>query len=109
MPQPPSPTNDNAQGEPSEPGRPGPGAFRPPRRRGAAALIACTAAAAVVWLALLPQLAELPRVRAMIARNESLGIDPSAKFYSELPAMPRLVDQVRSARRRGAQSCANPQ
>jgi hypothetical protein len=73
----------------SEPGRLGPGV-----------LIACVAAVAVGWLAVLPLVGKLPAVRTMIDRNNSLGVDPSAKFYSELPAMPRLVDQVRDARRR---------
>ncbi len=90
MPPPPSPSEFTAVGERSEPGRLGPGVAR---------LAACLAAAAILWLALLPQLATLPRIRTMIDRNESLGIDPSAKFYSELPAMPRLVEQVRDARR----------
>jgi hypothetical protein len=66
------------------------------------ALLACITVGAVAWLAILPALGGLPAVRAMIDRNNALGVDPSAKFYSELPAMPRIVDQVRDARRRQA-------
>jgi len=36
----------------------------------------------------------------MIDRHEADGVDPSAKFYSELPAMPmisRRVDEIRRA------------
>lgn len=97
MPPQPSETEGNSE---SEPGRPGPGASCLPRRHGAGTLIAFVAATAIVWLAVLPQVGELPPVRTMIDRNNALGIDPSAKFYSELPAMPRIVDQVRDARRR---------
>jgi hypothetical protein len=59
------------------------------------------AAIAVVWLIVLPRVAALPTVRAHIQRNEQAGIDPSAKFYSELPAMPRIIDQIEAARRAG--------
>ena len=67
---------------------------------GAAGLAGCLAAAAILWLAVFPRIGAMPGVRQTIQRNESLGIDPSAKFYSELPAMPRIVEQVRDARRR---------
>jgi hypothetical protein len=93
---PPLPSKSNGNDN-SEPGRPGPGA-----------LLVCAALAAVTWLAILPQLGSLPAVRALIRRNESLGIDPSAKFYSELPAMPRLIDQVRFARRNEGHASASP-
>lgn len=70
MPQPPSPA-ENSYGF-----------------RGALVL---AAVAAGVWLVLLPAVGNLPAVKAHIARNEALGIDPSAKFYTE-------VDAVRTAR-----------
>ncbi|HMP06411.1 MAG TPA: hypothetical protein PJ982_08695 [Lacipirellulaceae bacterium] len=74
---------------------------RLPRRRlpGAARLAACLAVAAAAWLAVLPRVGRLPAVRAMIQRNEALGIDPAAKFYTELPAMPRILEQLRDMRR----------
>jgi hypothetical protein len=52
-----------------------------------------------VWLTILPYIARMPTVRSFIERNEALGIDPSAKFYTELPAMPRLLERIRAARR----------
>jgi hypothetical protein len=60
------------------------------------------AALAATWLIVLPRLAQQPGVNAYILRNEALGIDPSAKFYTELPAMPGLVDRVDAARRQHA-------
>ena len=61
-------------------------------------LSACVAVIAGVWLVVLPRVATLPAVRAYIERNEAAGIDPSAKFYSEAPAMPRILEEVRRAR-----------
>lgn len=74
----------------SEPGRPAPGVR----------LAVCLAAIAAIWLVVLPALAQVSAVRAMIDRHEAHGVDPSAKFYSELPAMPmisRRVDEIRRA------------
>jgi hypothetical protein len=61
-------------------------------------LAACVAVIAGVWLLVLPRVATLPAVRARIERNEAAGIDPAAKFYSEVPAMPRILARVRQAR-----------
>ena len=80
----------------SEPGRSAPGVPVLPRIR----LAAYAAALAIIWLLLLPAAARIPAIREMIARHESNGVDPSAKFYSELPAMPMIsarVDQLRQA------------
>jgi len=51
----------------------------------------------MVWLGVLPLVGEQPGIREFITGNESQGIDPSAKFYSELPAMPRIVLRMREA------------
>lgn len=59
---------------------------------------ACLAAIAVVWLVVLPIVGQHPNIDAHIRRNERLGIDPSAKYYTELPAMPRLYEHVRYRR-----------
>jgi hypothetical protein len=72
----------------SEPGRLAPGAR----------LMLCIAALAVGWLLLLPWVAQSSPVQSMIKHNEELGVDPSAKFYSELPAMPEIVQDVRRRR-----------
>jgi hypothetical protein len=72
----------------SEPGRLAPGAR----------LAISLALIAAIWLLLLPAIAQVSTVRTMIDRHESHGVDPSAKFYSELPAMPMIsqrVDEIR--------------
>ena len=76
----------------------------PPRwlndiRQGWAGLAGAAGLAAVVWLAALPYLARQSAIHGFIERNKSLGIDPSAKFYTELPAMPALVDHVETIKR----------
>jgi hypothetical protein len=57
-------------------------------------LIASAAVIAAFWLLVLPQIGGSLPVRAYIDRNEKLGIDPSVKFYTELPAMPALYDRI---------------
>jgi len=69
---------------------------------GWAGLIACTAVLALVWLFALPLLGSRPAIRRYTNRNESLGVDPAAKFYTELPGMPDFYDRTDSARRRSA-------
>jgi hypothetical protein len=59
-----------------------------------ARLAAWVAAVAVVWLAVLPFVGRQPVIDDYIRRNEQLGIDPSAKFYTEIPAAPDLVERV---------------
>jgi hypothetical protein len=54
-----------------------------------------TACTAVVWLAVLPRLGEVKHVRAMIDHNEHRGIDPTAKFYTELPMIGRVRERLR--------------
>ncbi len=68
-------------------------------RRHRLQLAAAVGVGALVWLVVLPLVARQPAVRATIDRNEQLGIDPTAKFYTELPAMPDLYERVTSARR----------
>lgn len=90
MQQPPSISNAVSGSAPiSEPGRPAPGVR----------LAVCLAAIATVWLVVLPALAQVSAVRAMIDRHEAHGVDPSAKFYSELPAMPKISQRVDAIRR----------
>ena len=40
------------------------------------------------------------RCRDFIAHNEQRGINPGAKFYTELPCMPAIYDRVERARQR---------
>ena len=63
-------------------------------------LMACAGVIVAIWLGVLPQVGQQTGVRTTIERNETLGIDPSAKFYTELPAMPALLDRAESVRRR---------
>ena len=63
-------------------------------------LAGCAIAIAAVWLGVLPLVGRQSSIRAYVERNEALGIDPTAKFYTELPAMPEIFDRVQSARRR---------
>jgi len=86
MPLPLSPTREIV----SEPRLPAPGVR----------LAVCLSAIAAIWLLILPALAEVSIIRRMIDRHEADGVDPSAKFYSELPAMPMIsqrVDEIRRA------------
>lgn len=53
----------------------------------------------VLWIVVLPRIGALPPVRDYIDCNESLGIDPSVKFYSELPAMRSIQFRVEEIRR----------
>ena len=72
-----------------EPGRPAPGVR----------LAISVALIAAIWLVILPAIAQMSAVRTMIDRHEAHGVDPSAKFYSELPAMPMISRQVDEIRR----------
>jgi hypothetical protein len=90
MPLPPLPSSAMIGSAPtSEPGRPAPGAR----------LAICVAFITAIWLVILPAIAQLSAVRTMIDRHEAHGVDPSAKFYSELPAMPMISRQVDEIRR----------
>jgi hypothetical protein len=71
-------------------------------------LAACLAALAACWLLALPLAARTPTVRGMVERNERLGIDPSAKFYSELPAMPRVRQRMEAVRAAGGEAFWRP-
>jgi hypothetical protein len=63
-------------------------------------LLVSMAVVAAIWLAGLPHLGRQPSIRRYINANEALGIDPSAKFYTELPGMPAFYSRIDDARRR---------
>ena len=92
----------------SEPGRLAPGAGEPRGWSPRTKLAACLLAVAACWLLALPMAARTPTVRGMIDRNERLGIDPSAKFYSELPAMPRVRQRMEAVRSGGGEAFWRP-
>jgi hypothetical protein len=75
---------------------------RTPFLRRWATLLAWSATIAIVWICALPLLGSRPAIQHYIERNESLGIDPSAKFYTELPGMADFYDRTDSARRQNA-------
>ncbi|UUO04725.1 hypothetical protein M4951_15165 [Blastopirellula sp. J2-11] len=54
------------------------------RRRRWTRLLIAVGIVAVVWLVILPQIAETPPVKRHIEKMQAAGIDPSAMFYSEL-------------------------
>ncbi len=56
---------------------------------------------AIVWLAVLPQIGRQPVVCDYIQHNEQMGIDASAKYYTELPCMPAMFNRVERAIERG--------
>ncbi|MEX0703827.1 MAG: hypothetical protein WD069_17140 [Planctomycetales bacterium] len=58
-------------------------------------LTAAIGAIAAVWLVVLPWLAARPALRARIERERAAGIDPGAKFYTELDAMDGVMDRWR--------------
>jgi hypothetical protein len=86
---PPQPCNNK-----TEPGRLAPGAK----------LAACVLTIGSCWLIMLPLAAQQPAIHDYIERNERLGIDPSAKFYTELPAMPAIADSVDRIRNQHARA-----
>jgi hypothetical protein len=72
------------------------------RRTGWLRLAGATAVIAGMWIVVLPLIGRQAVVRDYIERNESLGIDPSAKFYTELPGMHAIREKVEGVRRRDA-------
>jgi hypothetical protein len=69
-------------------------------RRGALGLLAACLVIAGVWFVVLPALGRTRAVREHIERNDRNGIDPSAKFYTELPGMPLILERIDSVHRR---------
>lgn len=57
-------------------------------------LAAVGAAVAVIWLLILPPLGEIPSVRERIERNRNAGINPTAVFYTDHPAMPEIERRI---------------
>jgi hypothetical protein len=52
------------------------------------------------WGGLLPWLSRQPAMQAMIDRNESLGINAGAKFYTETESSRHAMTRLESVRRR---------
>lgn len=69
-------------------------------RSGRMRLALYAAIAAAAWLIVLPAVGRLAGPRERIAFLRRKGIDPSAKFYTEHPALERWLRSVRSDVRR---------
>lgn len=69
------------------------------RLTGCLKLLAACALLAVVWLRVLPWAARQPALREAIDRNEALGIDPSATYYTEIDAMDTILQRMQSLHR----------
>jgi hypothetical protein len=71
-------------------------------------LLAACAVIAALWLGVWPALSRRPAIRAAIERNRALGIDPSAKFYTEQEANANALIAIESARRRAPAAWRRP-
>jgi len=61
---------------------------------GWASLCAAAALIALLWMVVLPRVAEHPDLKARIKFLEERGIDPSAMFYTELNCLEGVLDRV---------------
>ena len=62
------------------------------------------AAVGILWLVVLPRIGETPAVRDFIDVNEARGINPGAMYYTELDAMPRIIDEVDRTRENASEA-----
>lgn len=75
------------------------------KRRGrVVAFLAACAAALATWGVLLPWLTRQPAIQSMIDRNESLGINAGAKFYTESESSRHAMTRLESIQRREPQA-----
>lgn len=65
-----------------------------PKRRGRAVLFAVVLAGVLVWGWGLPWLAERPGLRSRIETHRRRGINPSATYYTEMPAAGRILREL---------------
>jgi len=59
--------------------------------RSRATLLGAVSVVAATWLVILPRVAEHPSVRQQRERQEALGINPEAMFYTDLDATETLI------------------
>lgn len=57
-------------------------------------LCAATALIVLVWMVVLPSLAEHPDLKARIRFLDERGIDPAAMFYTELDCLEDVLDRL---------------
>ena len=68
------------------------------RRLGIAQLVFCAVTIGTVWCIGLPYLASRQSMRAYTQWLDERGIDPSAMYYTELPAMDRILERLERTR-----------
>lgn len=57
-------------------------------------LALATSLIAVIWLQVLPWIAEQPEMAAHLEHLDEHGVDPSAMFYTELEAMEPILRRL---------------
>lgn len=62
--------------------------------RGRRALLLWTLLGGIVWCGILPAISRQPHIRAEIEHEDSLGIDPSALFYTDLDLMDDVLTRI---------------
>lgn len=72
--------------------------FRPVVRYGA--LLGIWGAIGVIWCGILPLIAHRPAIKSRLDELEASGIDASAMYYSELPAMENVLRFLQEFRER---------
>jgi hypothetical protein len=63
-------------------------------RSGLPYLLGSIAAIAIVWLIVLPSLAQQPAVKARLEWLEERKIDPSARYYTDLEMMEPILERL---------------
>lgn len=67
----------------------------PPRQpNGLPYLLGSLAAIAIVWLIVLPSLAQQPAVKARLDWLDEHKIDPSARYYTDLEMMEPILERL---------------
>jgi len=62
-------------------------------------LIALAATMGFLWTAVLPAVSRWPVVQDRFERHQAIGLDPSAKFYTEMEFFPASQLDLRSRQR----------
>jgi hypothetical protein len=84
------------------------GARGPEKKRRRRAFLAVCGLALVTWGHLLPWLSCQSAIQTMIDRNEALGINAGAKFYTESESSQHAMTRLESMQRREPQALWTP-
>ena len=77
--------------------------------RGWLRLAGCAAAIGLIWLGVLPWIADRPSVQRQLEFLDQRQIDPSAMFYTELEAMDDVRDHMTEVRQQHGSAFWRPQ